>query len=111
LLLTWILTGLLTVSAALSYGELAACFLTPAGNTFICAKPIRRCGDFCRLDALSGNSDRHDRRRGGGFCALSRRIASRHFAKDLGCAPIALGSKYAISLSVQQLVGIVMVCS
>jgi basic amino acid/polyamine antiporter, APA family len=45
LLLTWVLTGLLTVSAALSYGELAALF-PPADSMCICAKRIPRCGAF-----------------------------------------------------------------
>jgi len=46
LLLTWILTGLLTISAALSYGELAALFPRAGVNTSICAKLTRRSGDF-----------------------------------------------------------------
>jgi len=46
LLLTWILTGLLTISAALSYGELAALFPHAGGSTFICAKLTRHSGDF-----------------------------------------------------------------
>ena len=46
LLLTWILTGLLTISAALSFGELAALFPHAGSSTFICAKLTRRFGDF-----------------------------------------------------------------
>jgi APA family basic amino acid/polyamine antiporter len=42
LLAAWALTGILTVSAALSYGELAA-MLPP--STCSCARRTRRCGD------------------------------------------------------------------
>src|ERR1017187_7987420 len=52
LLLTWILTGLLTISAALSYGELAALF-PHAGGQYIYLREAyrseeRRVGKECR---------------------------------------------------------------
>ena len=45
LLAVWVITGVLTLIAALSYGELAAMMPAPADNTSICAKPTARCGD------------------------------------------------------------------
>jgi APA family basic amino acid/polyamine antiporter len=46
LLLTWIITGLLTISAALAYGELAALFSHAGGQYVYYAKPTRRFGVF-----------------------------------------------------------------
>jgi len=46
LLLTWILTGLLTISAALSYGELAALFPHAGGQYVYLREVTRRSGDF-----------------------------------------------------------------
>src|SRR5437763_13996832 len=47
LLLTWVLTGLLTISAALSYGELAALF-PHAGGQYVYRSEERRVGKECR---------------------------------------------------------------
>ena len=46
LLVVWAITGVLTIVAALSYGELAAMMPRRAVNMFICAKHTVRCGDF-----------------------------------------------------------------
>src|SRR5215470_5895660 len=45
LLLTWVLTGLLTIPRRFLTVSWRHCFLTPAANTFICARLIRRFGD------------------------------------------------------------------
>ncbi|MGA2420193.1 MAG: amino acid permease, partial [Candidatus Acidiferrum sp.] len=110
LLLTWILTGLLTVSAALSYGELAAMFPHAGGQYIYLREAYSPLWGFLYGWTL--------------FLVIQTGTIAAvaiGFARYLGVllpaispqtwvvAPIALGSKYAISLSVQQLVGIVMV--
>src|SRR5690349_7668675 len=110
LLLTWILTGLLTISAALSYGELAA--LCPhAGGQYV----ELRVAYSPLWGFLYGWTL---------FLVIQTgtiAAAAVGFARYLGVlfpsisptawilSPFALSSKYAISLSVQQLVGILMI--
>lgn len=110
LLLTWILTGLLTVSAALSYGELAAMFPHAGGQYIYLREAYSPLWGFLYGWTL--------------FLVIQTGTIAAvaiGFARYLGVllpaispntwvvAPIALGSKYAVSLSVQQLVGIAMV--
>src|SRR5271168_3022183 len=110
LLLTWIITGLLTISAALSYGELAAMFPHAGGQYIYLREAYSPLWGFLYGWTL--------------FLVIQTGTIAAvaiGFARYLGVlvpaispqtwvvAPIALGSKYAISLSVQQLVGIVMV--
>src|SRR5271170_4596380 len=110
LILTWVLTGLLTVSAALSYGELAAMFPHAGGQYIYLREAYSPLWGFLYGWTL--------------FLVIQTGTIAAvaiGFARYLGVllpsispqawvvAPIALGSKYAISLSVQQLVGIVMV--
>src|SRR5277367_1473189 len=110
LLLTWILTGLLTISAALSYGELAAMFPHAGGQYIYLREAYSPLWGFLYGWTL--------------FLVIQTGTIAAvaiGFARYLGVllpsispqtwvvSPIALGSKYAISLSVQQLVGIVMV--
>ena len=45
LLVVWIVTGLLTVIGALSYGELAA-MMPKAGGQYVYLRRFRPCGDF-----------------------------------------------------------------
>src|ERR1700736_5700529 len=110
LLLTWILTGLLTVSAALSYGELAALF-PHAGGQYIYLREAYAplCGFLhgwtlflvihtCTIAAVAVGFARY---LGVLFPAISGTAWIVH--------PINLSSKYAISLSVQQLVGVLMI--
>src|SRR2546427_745491 len=110
LLLTWILTGLLTISAALSYGELAALF-PAAACQYICCR-----GASSPLWGLLYGWTLFLVIQTGPIAAVAV-----GFARYLGVLlpsispntwivhPIALGSKYAISLSVQQLVGVLMI--
>src|SRR5882724_4950206 len=69
LLLTWILTGLLTISAALSFGVLAA------------------LGISVWLDAFPGDSIGDDRGGSGGFRTLSRRFAAIDISERMDRSP------------------------
>ena len=110
LLLTWILTGILTISAALSFGELAALFPQAGGQYVYLREAYSPLWGFLYGWTL--------------FLVIqSGTIAAVAvgFARYLGVLlpsispnvwivhPIALGSKYAISLSIQQLVGVLMI--
>src|SRR5712671_2868114 len=110
LLLTWIFTGLLTISAALSYGELAALFPRAGGQYIYLREAYSPLWGFLYGWTL--------------FLVIqSGTIAAVAvgFARYVGVLvpsispnawivhPIALGSKYAISLSVQQFVGVLMI--
>jgi len=110
LLLTWILTGLLTISAALSYGELAALFPHAGGQYVYLREAYSPLWGFLYGWTL--------------FLVIQTGTVAAvavGFARYLGVLlpsispnvwivhPIALGSKYAISLSVQQLVGVLMI--
>jgi basic amino acid/polyamine antiporter, APA family len=107
LLFTWIITGLLTMSAALSYGELAALFPHAGGQYVYLREAYSPLWGFLYGWTL--------------FLVIqSGTIAAVAvgFARYLGVLfpsispmvwlipPIALSSKYAISLSIQQFVGI-----
>jgi len=110
LLLTWILTGLLTVSAALCYGELAAMFPHAGGQYIYLREAYSPLLGFLYGWTL--------------FLVIQTGTIAAvaiGFARYLGVLvtsispeawiirPINLGSKYAISLSLQQLVAVVMV--
>jgi basic amino acid/polyamine antiporter, APA family len=110
LLLTWVLTGLLTISAALSYGELAAMFPHAGGQYIYLREAYSPLWGFLYGWTL--------------FLVIQTGTIAAvavGFARYLGVLipaispntwvvpPIALGSKLAISLSVQQLVGILMI--
>jgi len=110
LLLTWILTGLLTISAALSYGELAALFPHAGGQYVYLREAYSPLWGFLYGWTL--------------FLVIQTGTIAAvavGFARYLGVLlpsisstawivpPIALGSKYAMSLSVQQLVGVLLI--
>ena len=110
LLLTWILTGLLTIAAALTYGELAALFPHAGGQYVYLREAYSPLWGFLYGWTL--------------FLVIQTGTIAAvavGFARYLGVLfpsispatwivkPIALGSKIAISLSVQQLVGILMI--
>src|ERR1700747_821296 len=110
LLLTWIITRLLTISAALAYGELAAMFPHAGGQYVYLREAYSPLWGFLYGWTLFLVIQT------GTICAVAV-----GFARYLGVLfptispntwiihPIALGSKYAISLSVQQLVGVLMI--
>src|SRR5271155_2312611 len=110
LLLTWVLTGLLTIAAALSYGELAAMFPHAGGQYIYLREAYSPLWGFLYGWTL--------------FLVIQTGTIAAvavGFARYLGVlfpsispntwvvAPIAIGSKLAISLSVQQLVGVLMI--
>src|SRR5881296_4555753 len=110
LLLTWILTGLLTISAALAYGELAALFPHAGGQYVYLREAYSPLWGFLYGWTL--------------FLVIQTGTIAAvavGFARYLGVLlpsisptawiihPLALSSKYAISLSVQQLVGVLMI--
>jgi basic amino acid/polyamine antiporter, APA family len=125
LLLTWIITGLLTIAAALSYGELAGLFPRAGGQYIYLREAYSPLWGFLygwtlflviqtgTIAAVAVGFSRY-------FGVLWPSISGytlRFFHVSLPSisptawliGPIALGSKYAISLSGQQLVGILMV--
>ena len=110
LLLTWILTGLLTISAALSYGELAALFPHAGGQYVYLREAYSPLWGFLYGWTL--------------FLVIQTGTIAAvavGFARYLGVLlpsisptawiihPLELSSRYAISLSVQQLVGVLMI--
>src|SRR5215470_14308186 len=110
LLVTWIITGLLTIAAALSYGELAALFPHAGGQYIYLREAYSPLWGFLygwtlflviQTGTIAAVSIGFARYLGVLFPAISATVWE--------ISPIALGSKYAISLSVQQLVGILMV--
>jgi basic amino acid/polyamine antiporter, APA family len=110
LLLTWILTGLLTVSAALSYGELAALFPHAGGQYIYLREAYSPLWGFLygwtlflviQTGTIAAVAVGFARYLGVLFPAISGTAWVVH--------PINLSSKYAISLSLQQLVGVLMI--
>src|ERR1700689_3416314 len=104
LLLTWIITGLLTIAAALSYGELAGLFPRAGGQYIYLREAYSPLWGFLYGWTL--------------FVVIQTGTIAAvavGFARYLGVifpsispsgwiiSPIALSDKYAISLSVQQL--------
>jgi len=110
LILTWVLTGLLTISAALSYGELAALFPHAGGQYIYLREAYSPLWGFLygwtlflviQTGTIAAVAVGFARYLGVVWPAISPSVWIVH--------PIALGSKYAISLSVQQLVGVLMI--
>jgi len=110
LLLAWIITGLLTISAALSYGELAALFPRAGGQYIYLREAYSPLWGFLygwtlflviQTGTIAAVAIGFARYLGVLFPAISPSTWIIH--------PINLNSKYAISLSVQQLVGILMI--
>ena len=110
LLVVWIVTGLLTLTAALSYGELAA-MMPKAGGQYVYLREA-----FSPLWGFLYGWTLFLVIQTGTIAAVAV-----GFARYLGVLfhwispetwivhPLSLGSKYAISLSVQQLVAILMI--
>ncbi len=110
LLLTWILTGLLTITAALSYGELAALFPHAGGQYVYLREAFSPLWGFLYGWTL--------------FLVIQTGTIAAvavGFARYLGVLfpaispntwilpPVNFSSRFAISLSVQQLVGVLMI--
>ncbi len=110
LLLTWVLTGLLTIAAALSFGELAGMFPRAGGQYIYLREAYSPLWGFLfgwtlflviQSGTIAAVAVGFARYLGVLFPAVSPRTWI--------VEPVALGSKYAFSLSVQQLVGIILV--
>ncbi len=110
LLLTWVLTGFLTIAAALSYGELAAMFPHAGGQYIYLREAFSPLWGFLygwtlflviQTGTIAAVAIGFARYFGVLFPAIS--------PKTWIVPPINLGAKYAISLSVQQLVAILMI--
>src|SRR5258707_4549158 len=110
LLFTWIITGLLTISAALAYGELAAMFPHAGGQYVYLREAYSPLWGFLygwtlflviQTGTIAAVAVGFARYLGVLFPSISPNTWIIH--------PIALGSKLAISVSIQQFVGILMV--
>jgi APA family basic amino acid/polyamine antiporter len=110
LLLTWILTGVLTIAAALSYGELASLFPHAGGQYVYLREAFSPLWGFLygwtlflviqtgTIAAVAIGFSRY-------LGVLFQSISPNRWI----LAPVNLSSKFAISLSVQQLVAILMI--
>ncbi|MGA2300567.1 MAG: amino acid permease [Candidatus Acidiferrum sp.] len=110
LLLTWILTGLLTIAAALSYGELAALFPHAGGQYIYLREAYSPLWGFLygwtlflviQTGTIAAVAIGFARYLGVLFPAIS--------PQTWVIRPINLGSSFAVSLSVQQLVAALMI--
>jgi basic amino acid/polyamine antiporter, APA family len=110
LLLTWVLTGLLTIAAALSYGELAALFPHAGGQYVYLREAFSPLWGFLygwtlflviQTGTIAAVAIGFARYIGVLFPAIS--------PKTWIIPPINFSSKFAISLSVQQLVAVLMI--
>jgi len=84
LLLTWILTGLLTISARFLTASWPLCFRTRRSIRLFARGLLAALGISLRLDAIPGDPDGYDRRGGGGIRALSWRFAASDFSERMG---------------------------
>lgn len=110
LLLTWILTGLLTIAAALSYGELAALFPHAGGQYIYLREAYSPLWGFLygwtlflviQTGTIAAVAIGFARYFGVIFPAIS--------PQTWVIRPINLGSSFAVSLSLQQLVAALMI--
>src|ERR1700720_3502629 len=110
LLLTWIITGLLTIAAALAYGELAAMFPHAGGQYVYLREAFSPLWGVLygwtlflviQTGTIAAVAIGFARYLGVLFPAIS--------PKTWIIPPINFSSKFAISLSVQQLVGVLMI--
>src|SRR5881227_389950 len=110
LLVVWIVTGLLTMMAALSYGELAAMMPKAGGQYVYLREAYSPLWGFLygwtlflviQTGTIAAVAVGFARYLGVLFPSVSPTAWIVH--------PLSLGSKYALSLSVQQLVGILMI--
>jgi APA family basic amino acid/polyamine antiporter len=110
LLLTWILTGVLTIAAALSYGELAALYPHAGGQYVYLREAFSPLWGFLygwtlflviQTGTIAAVAIGFARYLGVLFPAIS--------PKTWIIPPVNLSSKFALSLSVQQLVAVLMI--
>src|ERR1700720_728155 len=110
LLTAWLITGLLTVSAALSYGELAALFPHAGGQYIYLREAYSPLWGFLygwtlflviQTGTIAAVAI--------GFARYLGVLAPAISPQTWVVHPLAISSKYAISLSVQQLVAVLMI--
>jgi basic amino acid/polyamine antiporter, APA family len=110
LLMVWVVTGLLTVAAALSYGELAAMMPKAGGQYVYLREALSPLWGFLygwtlflviQTGTIAAVAV--------GFARYLGVLLPHIGPEDWIVRPIDLSSKYAISLSGQQLVGILMI--
>lgn len=110
LLLTWILAGILTIAAALSYGELAALYPRAGGQYIYLREAFSPLWGFLygwtlflviQTGTIAAVSIGFSRYLGVLFPAIS--------AKTWIIPPINFSSRFALSLSVQQFVAVLMI--
>jgi amino acid permease len=70
LLVSWGIAGVLTIAAALSYGELAAMMPRAGGQYVYLRDVLSALGISVRLDVVHGDPDRDHRSRGRRFCEI-----------------------------------------
>jgi APA family basic amino acid/polyamine antiporter len=110
LLVVWIITGLLTVTAALSYGELAAMMPKAGGQYVYLREALSPLAGFLYgwtlfLVIQTGTIAAV----GVGFAKFLGVVWKRIAEDNYLIEPISLGSSYALSLSTAQLVGVLMI--
>src|SRR5438445_4722780 len=110
LLVVWIVTGLLTVTAALSYGELAAMMPKAGGQYVYLREALSPLAGFLYgwtlfLVIQTGTIAAV----GLGFARFFGVIWNRISENDYLIEPIALGESYVVSLSTAQLVGLLLI--
>ena len=93
LLVAWLITGVLTVAAALSYGELAAMMPRAGGQYSISRGVFAAVGLPLRLDAVPGHPDRHHRGGGRRLRPLRRRPLAEHLRGHYLIASVAILSR------------------
>jgi len=110
LLFAWIITGLLTISAALSYGELAALFPHAGGQYIYLREAYSPLWGFLygwtlflviQTGTIAAVAI--------GFARYLGVLAPAISPQTWVVHPLALSSRYAISLSVQQLVAVLLI--
>jgi len=110
LLLTWVLTGVLTIAAALSYGELSALFPHAGGQYVYLREAFSPLWGFLygwtlflviQTGTIAAVAIGFSRYLGVLFPSISPNSWIIH--------PINISSKFAVSLSIQQLVAILMI--
>ena len=103
------LYGVLTIAAALSYGELAS--MMPAGGMYVYLReafsPV--CGYLYGWTLSTVIQNGHHSSRSGGVCPLSRRAASCRFRAAHSPPSLHIKARYVVSLSSAQLVAILVI--